>query len=148
MWRSSKPTSERPRPMLRVEGIDASYGSIHALRGVSLEVPEGSIVTVLGANGAGKTTILKTISGIMQPSKGSIVFAGRPIQRHEPDWVARQGLAPVPEGREFFPCVPAYETLMRAASPRPDRGAVGGDLDVVYGYFPILKERADQRAAY
>src|ERR1051325_9876907 len=148
MWRSSKPTSERPRPMLRVEGIDASYGSIHALRGVSLEVPEGSIVTVLGANGAGKTTILKTISGIMQPSKGSIVFAGRPIQRHEPDWVARQGIAHVPEGREIFPFLSVYENLMMGAFTRADRSHLGQDLEAVYTYFPILKERAAQPAAY
>jgi branched-chain amino acid transport system ATP-binding protein len=135
-------------PILVVRNIETFYGPIMALRGVSLEVPEGSIVTVLGANGAGKTTILKTISGIMEPSKGSIVFAGRPIHRHEPDWVARQGLAHVPEGREIFPFLSVHENLMMGAFTRPDRAAVGDDLEVVYGYFPILKERADQPAAY
>jgi branched-chain amino acid transport system ATP-binding protein len=119
-----------------------------ALRGVSLEVPEGQIVTVLGANGAGKTTILKTISGIMEPRKGSIVFAGRPIHKHEPDWVARQGLAHVPEGREIFPFLSVYENLMMGAFTRADRGALADDLAAVYGYFPILKERHEQPAAY
>jgi branched-chain amino acid transport system ATP-binding protein len=135
-------------PILVVRNIETFYGPIMALRGVSLEVPEGSIVTVLGANGAGKTTILKTISGIMEPSKGSIVFAGKPIHKHEPDWVARQGLAHVPEGREIFPFLSVYENLMMGAFTRPDRGAVPADLEIVYGYFPILKERADQQAAY
>ncbi len=135
-------------PLLRMRNIETFYGPIMALRGVSLDVPEGSIVTVLGANGAGKTTILKTISGIMEPRKGAIVFAGREIQRHEPDWVARQGIAHVPEGREIFPFLSVYENLLMGAFTRPDRGALAADLEAVYGYFPILKERAAQPAAY
>ena len=135
-------------PLLVMRNIETFYGPIMALRGVSLEVPEGSIVTVLGANGAGKTTILKTISGIMEPRKGSIVFTGKPIHKHEPDWVARQGIAHVPEGREIFPFLSVYENLMMGAFTRPDRAALAADLDAVYGYFPILKERAEQPAAY
>ena len=135
-------------PLLAMKNIETFYGPIMALRGVSLEVPEGRIVTVLGANGAGKTTILKTISGIMEPRKGSIVFTGRPIQKHEPDWVARQGIAHVPEGREIFPFLSVYENLMMGAFTRTDRGALPADLEAVYGYFPILKERAEQPAAY
>jgi branched-chain amino acid transport system ATP-binding protein len=135
-------------PLLVMKNIETFYGPIMALRGVSLEVPEGRIVTVLGANGAGKTTILKTISGIMEPRKGSIVFTGKPIHRHEPDWVARQGIAHVPEGREIFPFLSVYENLMMGAFTRPDRSALADDLDAVYGYFPILEERAEQPAAY
>jgi branched-chain amino acid transport system ATP-binding protein len=136
------------QPLLVMRNIETFYGPIMALRGVSLEVPEGSIVTVLGANGAGKTTILKTISGIMEPRKGSIVFDGRPIHKQEPDWVARQGIAHVPEGREIFPFLSVYENLMMGAFTRTDRAAFGADLEAVYGYFPILKERAAQPAAY
>ena len=135
-------------PLLEMRNIETFYGPIMALRGVSLEVPEGKIVTVLGANGAGKTTILKTISGVMEPQKGSIVFIGKPIQKHEPDWVARQGIAHVPEGREIFPFLSVYENLMMGAFTRHDRSALGDDLEAVYGYFPILKERAEQPAAY
>jgi len=135
-------------PLLAMKNIETYYGPIMALRGVSLEVPEGRIVTVRGANGAGKTTILKTISGIMEPRKGSIVFTGKPIHKHEPDWVARQGIAHVPEGREIFPFLSVYENLMMGAFTRPDRSALTADLEAVYGYFPILKERAEQPAAY
>mgnify|MGYP001230600914 FL=1 len=135
-------------PLLEMRNIETFYGPIMALRGVSLEVPEGKIVTVLGANGAGKTTILKTISGVMEPQKGSIVFTGKQIQKHEPDWVARQGIAHVPEGREIFPFLTVYENLMMGAFTRHDRHALADDLEAVYGYFPILKERAEQPAAY
>jgi branched-chain amino acid transport system ATP-binding protein len=135
-------------PLLEMRNIETFYGPIMALRGVSLEVPEGRIVTVLGANGAGKTTILKTISGIMEPRKGSIVFGGKPIEKHEPDWVARRGIAHVPEGREIFPFLSVYENLMMGAFTRHDRAALPDDLEAVYGYFPMLKERADQPAAY
>jgi branched-chain amino acid transport system ATP-binding protein len=134
--------------LLEVRNIETFYGPIMALRGVSLEVPEGKIVTVLGANGAGKTTILKTISGVMEPQKGSITLAGQRIDKHEPDWVARQGVAHVPEGREIFPFLSVYENLMMGAFTRPDRAALADDLEAVYGYFPILKERAEQSAAY
>jgi len=134
--------------LLEIRNIETYYGPIMALRGVSLEVPEGSIVTVLGANGAGKTTILKTISGIMEPQKGSISLAGEPIHKREPDWIARRGIAHVPEGREIFPFLSVYENLMMGAFTRHDRDALPADVDAVYGYFPILKERAQQPAAY
>ena len=135
-------------PLLAVRNIETYYGPIMALRGVSLEVRPGAIVTVLGANGAGKTTILKTISGIMEPSKGQIVFDGRPIHKREPDWVARQGIAHVPEGREIFPFLTVRENLAMGAFTRADRDAVAADMEAVFGYFPILKERAQQPAAY
>ena len=89
--------------ILKLSNIESYYGPIMAIRGISLEVPRGQIVTLLGANGAGKTTVLKTISGILDPQKGSIEFLGKPIQRMEADKIVRLGLSHVPEGREVFP---------------------------------------------
>ncbi len=133
-------------PLLKINNIEASYGPVTAIRGVSLTVPRGAIVTVLGANGAGKTTILKTISGIIDPTKGSIVFNGEEIQRRQPDWIVRRGISHVPEGREVFPLLTVRENLLMGAYTRRDRDGVAQDLERVYGYFPILKERAGQEA--
>ena len=127
--------------LLSLSNVEAAYGPIIAIRGVSLEVPEGRIVTVLGANGAGKTTILKAISGVIDPAKGTIVFQGREIQRHEPAKVAGYGIAHAPEGREVFPQLSVRENLMMGAFVRRDRAQVGRDLDLVHGYFPVLAER-------
>jgi branched-chain amino acid transport system ATP-binding protein len=135
-------------PLLSVRNVETYYGPIMAIRGVSLDVPAGSIVTILGANGAGKTTILKTISGAMDLQKGSIKFEGQEIGRRDPDWVARQGIAHVPEGREVFPFLSVRENLEIGAYRRKDREAARRDLDMVYHYFPVLKERAGQQAAY
>jgi branched-chain amino acid transport system ATP-binding protein len=132
--------------LLRVSNIETYYGPIMAIRGVSFEVPEGSIVTILGANGAGKTTILKTISGVMDPQKGTVEFAGRPIQRMDPDKVMRLGLSHVPEGREVFPFLSVRENLEMGAYTRADADGIAADMATVYGYFPVLKERAEQRA--
>lgn len=135
-------------PVLTVRNIETFYGPIMAIRGVSLDVPEGEIVTVLGANGAGKTTILKTISGAMDPQKGTVEFKGQAIQKKDPDVIARMGMAHVPEGREVFPMLSIKENLDMGAFARKDRDAVEKDRELVYQYFPILKERADQQAAY
>jgi branched-chain amino acid transport system ATP-binding protein len=132
--------------VLKVRNIETFYGPIMAIRGVSLDVPEGRIVTVLGANGAGKTTILKTICGVMDPQKGTVEFNGQQMQGHDPDWVMRQGISHVPEGREVFPFLSVRENLMMGAYTRHDRDAVAGDMELVHSYFPILKERADQPA--
>jgi branched-chain amino acid transport system ATP-binding protein len=132
--------------ILKISNIESYYGPIMAIRGISLEVPRGKIVTLLGANGAGKTTVLKTISGILDPQKGSIEFMGKSIQRMEADKIVRMGLSHVPEGREVFPFLTVRENLMMGAYPRKDRDAVSGDLDMVYGYFPRLKERLNQPA--
>mgnify|MGYP001446104449 CR=1 FL=1 len=137
-----------PEPLLSVRNIETYYGPVMAIRGVSLDVQEGSIVTILGGNGAGKTTILKTISGAMDPQKGSIRFAGREISKRDPDWVARQGIAHVPEGREVFPFLTVRENLALGAYCRRDRTGIRHDLELVYEYFPMLRERADQQAAY
>ncbi len=133
--------------LLEVRNIETHYGIITAIRGVSLEVPEGSIVTVLGANGAGKTTVLKTISGVMDPEKGVVRFEGREIQKQSPDRIVRMGIAHVPEGREVFPYLTVRENLEMGAYARRDRDAVANDLERAYGYFPVLKERRDQEAA-
>jgi branched-chain amino acid transport system ATP-binding protein len=132
--------------ILRVSNIETYYGPIMAIRGVSFDVPEGGIVTILGANGAGKTTILKTISGVMDPQKGTVEFAGRPIQRMDPDRVMRLGLSHVPEGREVFPFLSVRENLQIGAYTRSDKDGIEEDLDTIYGYFPVLKERVGQRA--
>jgi branched-chain amino acid transport system ATP-binding protein len=132
--------------ILKLSNIESYYGPIMAIRGISLEVPRGKIVTLLGANGAGKTTVLKTISGILDPQKGSIEFLGRPIQRMEADKIVRLGLSHVPEGREVFPFLSVRENLMMGAYPRSDRDAVLDDLERVYRYFPRLRERLGQPA--
>ena len=132
--------------LLTVSNIETFYGPIMAIRGVSFAVPTGTIVTILGANGAGKTTILKTVSGVMDPQKGSVVFDGREVQGMDPDRVMRLGLSHVPEGREVFPFLSVRENLRMGAYTRRDAAAVAEDVEVVYGYFPVLRERAEQRA--
>lgn len=132
--------------ILKVRNIETYYGPIMAIRGISIDVREGKIATVLGANGAGKTTILKTISGIMDPQKGVVEFNGEEIQKRDPDWVMRQGISHVPEGREVFPFLSVYDNLMMGAYTRKDRDAIAQDVELVHSYFPILKERGDQPA--
>jgi branched-chain amino acid transport system ATP-binding protein len=133
--------------LLEVANIETYYGPIMAIRGVSLKVEEGRIVALLGANGAGKTTVLKTISGAMDPQKGVVRFAGQAIQGRDPDAVARLGIAHVPEGREVFPFLTVEENLRMGAFTRRDRG-VADDLALVFDYFPILRELARQQAEY
>lgn len=132
--------------MLNVKDLRAYYGQVQALHGLSFSLNEGSLTTLLGANGAGKTTVLKTISGILDPQKGSIEFLGKPIQRMEADRIVRLGLSHVPEGREVFPFLSVRENLMMGAYLRKDRDGVAQDLERVYGYFPRLKERLGQPA--
>jgi branched-chain amino acid transport system ATP-binding protein len=132
--------------LLTLANVESAYGPVRAIRGVSLSVAKGSIVTVLGANGAGKTTILKTISGIIDPQKGSITFKGEAIQRKDPADIVRRGICHVPEGREVFPLLSVHDNLIMGAYTRKDRDGVQRDLEQVYGYFPILKERTKQDA--
>jgi branched-chain amino acid transport system ATP-binding protein len=135
-------------PLLELRNIETYYGPIMAIRGVSMTVEEGEIVAVLGANGAGKTTLLKTACGALDSNKGQVLFEGRQIQRRDPDWVARQGIAHVPEGREVFPFLTVAENLAMGAYNRRDRDAVAQDLETVYAYFPALKTLATRMAAY
>ena len=132
--------------LLTVTNLETYYGPIMAIRGVSFTAPQGAIVTILGANGAGKTTILKTVSGVMDPQKGTVTFAGREIQGLDPDRVARLGLSHVPEGREVFPFLTVRENLTMGAYTRPDADGVARDMAMVYEYFPVLRARAEQRA--
>jgi branched-chain amino acid transport system ATP-binding protein len=132
--------------LLAVSNVETYYGPIMALRGVSFTVPAGAIVTILGAHGAGKTTILKTVSGVMDPQKGSVTLEGRPIHGLDPDRVARLGLSHVPEGREVFPFLSVRENLRMGAYARRDADAVARDLEMVTEYFPVLRARAEQRA--
>ncbi|CAM5797911.1 ABC transporter ATP-binding protein [Rhizobacter sp. Root404] len=133
-------------PILKLLNVESAYGPIRAIRGVSLQVRPGQIATVLGSNGAGKSTILKTISGIIDPRKGSIAFKGEDITARDPALIVQRGLSHVPEGREVFPLLSIHDNLMMGAYTRRDRDGVARDLEVVYGYFPILRERAGQDA--
>ena len=133
--------------LLELKNVETYYGPIMAIRGISMEVPEGKIVSVLGANGAGKTTVLKTISGVMDPQKGTVRYNGEEIQTRDPDWVARKGIAHVPEGREVFPFLSVEDNLRMGAFSRRD-SQIGEDLELVYGYFPILRELYKQQAEY
>ena len=133
-------------PLLVVEGIETFYGGIQALKGVSMEVPEGSIVTLLGANGAGKSTTLKSISGLVPPSRGTVAFTGRRIDRLPSDKIVRLGISHVPEGRELFPELTVLENLKMGAYTRTDKRAVERGLERVQAHFPILAERRQQLA--
>jgi branched-chain amino acid transport system ATP-binding protein len=132
--------------MLSLSNIESAYGPIKAIRGVSLTVQQGEISTVLGSNGAGKTTILKTISGIIDPRKGSVVFKGVDITAQDPALIVQQGLSHVPEGREVFALLSVRDNLLMGAYTRHDRDGVARDLETVFGYFPILRERSHQEA--
>jgi branched-chain amino acid transport system ATP-binding protein len=138
--------SDAADPILSVRNIETYYGPIQAIRSVSLEVPRGRIVTVLGANGAGKTTILRTVSGLMDPERGSVAFEGKDIAHMAPDLVMRRGMCHVPEGREIFPFLTVQENLVMGAYTRSDSDGIAKDMEVCFGYFPVLRERASQRA--
>jgi len=133
-------------PALALRGIEAAYGPVKALRGVSLQVTRGEIVTVLGSNGAGKSTVLKTIAGLLDPERGSVEFDGHDITAADPAAIVRRGLSLVPEGREVFPLLSVRDNLLMGAYTRRDRDGVARDLETVHGYFPILRERAAQDA--
>ena len=117
--------------LLKVSNIETYYGPILAIRGVSFDVPKGGIVTILGANGAGKTTVLKTVSGVMDPQKGNVVFEGHEIQRMDPDRVMRLGISHVPEGREVFPFLSVRENLRMGAYTRTDPDGVAKDTEKI-----------------
>ena len=134
------------KPLLSVENIETYYGPIMAIRGISFQVAQGSIVTILGSNGAGKTTILKTISGAIDPRKGKVFLNSEEIQKKDPDKILRMGMSHAPEGREVFPYCSVLENLQMGAYTRNNRGDIQKDIDQVYDYFPILKERKNQPA--
>ena len=132
--------------MLAVDGLETFYGSIQALKGISFEVPEGSIVTLLGANGAGKSTTLKSISGLVPPARGTVSFRGRRIDALPSEKIVRLGISHVPEGRELFPELTVLENLGMGAYARSDKRAIQTTLERVNACFPILAERRTQLA--
>ncbi|MGX7124996.1 ABC transporter ATP-binding protein [Enterococcus viikkiensis] len=132
--------------MLKIENLSVHYGMIQAVRDVSFEVNQGEIVSLIGANGAGKTTILRTISGLIQPSKGTIRFEGNPIQKRAPRKIVAEGISQVPEGRHVFSGLTVLENLEMGAYLRKD-GSLKEDYEHVYEKFPILKERLAQDAS-
>ncbi len=133
--------------MLQLDNVQAAYGSIKALKGVSLSVGQGEIVTVVGANGAGKSTMLKTITGLMRPTDGQITFEGRRIDGQPAERIATLGIAMSPEGRRLFPDMTVYENLLMGGYNQRDRAALEQSLDRCYSLFPILKERTAQAAS-
>lgn len=132
--------------MLTVENLNVYYGMIHALKDVSFEVNQGEIVALIGANGAGKTTILHTITGLLSPKKGSVIFEGKELTKMPAHKIVSLGMAHVPEGRRVFADLSVYENLRMGAYTRKDKGEIEETLEKVYDRFPRLKERRNQMA--
>jgi len=130
--------------MLELKNIDAFYGNIQALRDVSIKVGEGEIITLIGANGAGKSTTLMTICGMVPPRRGEVLFEGRVLNDVSPEKIVQLGISQVPEGRLIFPDLTVQENLDMGAFLRSDKDGVNRDLDQVFGLFPILLERRKQ----
>ena len=133
-------------PMLKIDNIDVYYGAIHALKGIGLEVNEGEIVTLIGANGAGKSTTLRTISGLLKPKAGSITFLGQNIAGVRAHEIIRKGISQVPEGRRVFAEMTVMENLDLGAFVRKDKAGIQQDLKHVFELFPRLEERKNQSA--
>jgi branched-chain amino acid transport system ATP-binding protein len=130
--------------MLRLEGLHVRYGAIHAVKGVDLTVREGTIATLIGSNGAGKSTILRTISGLKRASEGRIEFEGKPIDSLAPHEIVRRGIVQIPEGRVIFANLTVSDNLDMGAYLRRDRAGIRADLERVFTLFPRLKERLRQ----
>jgi branched-chain amino acid transport system ATP-binding protein len=130
--------------MLALQDVHAYYGNIHALKGLTLRVEKSEIVTLIGANGAGKSTTIRTITGLLHPRRGQITLEGEPIERLLPHQIVQRGVAQAPEGRRIFPRLTVLENLAMGAYTRTDHAAVRADLDRVLQLFPRLKERASQ----
>ena len=133
-------------PVLKVENINVYYGSIHAIKGISFEVYDGEIVTLIGANGAGKSTTLNTISGLLHPTTGSVSFLGENLARDQPHKIVEKGLAQVPEGRRVFAQMTVQENLEMGAYTQTKQANIESDIENVYVLFPRLKERMNQIA--
>ena len=132
--------------MLKIDNIHVYYGAIHALKGVSLEVHKGEIVTLIGANGAGKSTTLRTVSGLLAPKSGGISFLGENIAGMPAHEIVKHGISQVPEGRRIFAEMSVQENLEMGAFTRKDKAGVEKDFEIVYNRFPRLKERRKQQA--
>jgi branched-chain amino acid transport system ATP-binding protein len=132
--------------VLRLEALRAAYGPVEALRGIDLEVRAGELVCLLGANGAGKSSTLRAISGLLRPTAGRVVFDGSDVTGHEPAAVLGAGIAHCPEGRRVFPYLTVHENLEMGAYVRRDRAGIAADLERIFTHFPILAERRRQPA--
>jgi branched-chain amino acid transport system ATP-binding protein len=132
--------------LLKVRDVVTAYGKIEALKGVSLEVAQGSITCLLGPNGAGKTTLMMSIAGILKPRKGAILFGGEDIAGRAPHAIVAKGVALVPENRLVFPTMTVLENLQAGAYQRGDKPAIAEDIERMFGRFPRLQERAAQQA--
>ena len=131
--------------LLEVNNLHVYYGHIHAIKGISLQVDQGEIVTLIGANGAGKSTTLKTVSGLLHPREGGVTLEGQPIDKIPPHEIAAMGIAHVPEGRHIFPRLTVEENLMMGAFTLTDRAVIDQQLELVFHLFPRLKERRNQK---
>ncbi len=138
--------SAQPATLLELKDVETYYGSIQALKGISIDVREGEIVTLIGANGAGKSTTLRSINGLNHPRKGTISFQGRDITHDAPHSIVKRGIAQSPEGRKLFPRMSVTENLEMGAFQRSDRGAIREDMERVFTLFPRLAERRTQKA--
>jgi branched-chain amino acid transport system ATP-binding protein len=143
---SDSPVAATTPPVLELEGIHTYYGAIHALKGVSLNVGEGEIVTLLGANGAGKSTTLRSINGLNRPRRGTIQFQGQDITQTAAHNIVKRGIAQSPEGRKLFPRMSVTENLEMGAFQRSDKAGIREDMDRVFTLFPRLAERKSQKA--
>ena len=132
--------------MLELDNVHVYYGAIHALKGVSISVSAGRIVTLLGANGAGKSTTLRTISGLLRPRKGTVRFEGQEISKKSAQTIVKAGIAQSPEGRQLFGRMTVLENLEMGAFQRTDKSEIQQDLDQIYELFPRLAERRSQKA--
>ena len=132
--------------MLKFNGVHAAYGPVIALQDVTIDVVEGQIVAVLGANGAGKSSVLRVISGTLRPSRGVIEFMGRRLDRMAPEDIVRMGIAQVPEGRQLFTGFSVWDNLRLGSYARRDGAGIRRDVDAVFSYFPVLAERRNQTA--
>ena len=132
--------------MLKLETVSVFYGGIHALRGVDMEVPDGKIITLIGANGAGKSTMLNAIIGLVKPRSGKITWNDKEITNSDPKDIVSQGVVLIPEGRRVFPNLTVYENLMLGAYTRNDRDGIKQDMEHGFDLFPRLKERIRQPA--
>ena len=130
--------------LLKLDNVKTYYGNIRALKGISLEVAEGEIVCLIGGNGAGKSTTLMTISGVLSPVEGDVIYKGQSIVAMRPDHIVKMGICQVPEGRMIFPMLTVMENLDLGAYLRKDHGDLKEDLDRVFNFFPILRERLKQ----
>jgi branched-chain amino acid transport system ATP-binding protein len=143
---SAQATAPAAAPVLEIDDVHVYYGAIHALKGVSLQVGEGEIVSLIGANGAGKSTTLRAINGLNRPRKGTIRFQGRDISGSAPHSIVKSGIAQSPEGRRLFPRMSVTENLEMGAFQRTDRQNFREDMNRVFELFPRLQERRTQRA--